>query len=258
LTRAWIGLAAATLLGAATLSAQEKDPREVQPERPTVATHAGTVAPGYLEIEAGGEHDRFSPAVNSELAPIVLKFGVAKNAQLSVFGSEMHAGGQTGLGDLAVGVKWRLLDDAPIVGDFAILPAIKFPTGASDRGFGTGTTDASLLLISSHTFGDISMDLNAGITRRSGDGTAAPRTASVWTASFGGPFTEAIGWTAELYGYPATSGPAGASSIAALLGGPTARIRKYLAVDAGVIIPLAGAQPHAVYAGGVYNVGRLW
>ena len=29
------------------------DPRQVQPERPTVATHAGTVAPGYLEIETG-------------------------------------------------------------------------------------------------------------------------------------------------------------------------------------------------------------
>ena len=33
------------------------DPRAVQPERPSVATHAGTVAPGYVEIESGIERD---------------------------------------------------------------------------------------------------------------------------------------------------------------------------------------------------------
>ena len=42
----------------------------------------------------------------------------------------------------------------------------------------------------------------------SGDGTLAPRNASVWTASFGGPARGRSGWVAELYGYPATSGPA--------------------------------------------------
>jgi hypothetical protein len=28
--------------------------------------------------------------------------------------------------------------------------------------------------------------------------------------------------------------------------------------DAGVIIPVTGPQPHALYAGAVYNVGRIW
>ena len=43
----------ATVLHAQTDSAA--NPRAVQPERPTVATHAGTVAPGYMELEEGGE-----------------------------------------------------------------------------------------------------------------------------------------------------------------------------------------------------------
>ena len=41
------------------------------------------------------------------------------------------------------------------------------------------------------------------------------------------------------------------------MAGPTWLIAPYLAVDAGVIIPLAGPQPRALYAGLVWNAGRL-
>lgn len=32
-------------------------------------------------------------------------------------------------------------------------------------------------------------------------------------------------------------------------------MRKWLVLDAGVIVPVAGPQPHAVYMGATYNVG---
>jgi hypothetical protein len=102
------------------------------------------------------------------------------------------------------------------------------------------------------------MDLNVGYTRRSGDGLAAPRSATVWTASFGGPAIGSIGWVAELYGFPATSGPAGQDAIVAVLVGPTLGLRSWLTIDGGVIVPVTGPQPHAVYFGGVWNVGRAW
>jgi hypothetical protein len=242
----------------ARLGAQDaKDPHAVQPERPTVATHAGTVAPGWLEVESGVERDRFSPNTTATTAPTVFKLGLAENMQLGVFGSVVHNDASTGLGDLAVGLKWRVVDDAPIVGDFAVLPSVKFPTGSASNGTGTGTTDGSILLISSHDLGPVSMDLNVGYTRRGGDGSSAPKNATVWTVSFGGPLAGGLGWTAECYGYPSTSGPAGQASIVALLGGPTFLVQKWLAVDAGVILPLTGPQPHALYAGLVYNVGRM-
>ncbi len=95
----------------------------------------------------------------------------------------------------------------PLLGDFAVLPAVKFPTGDATKGTGTGTTDASFLLISSHSFGPVSMDINAGYTRRSGDGSNAPKNATLWTVSFGGPAAGQLGWTAECYGYPGTGGP---------------------------------------------------
>lgn len=230
------------------------DPRTVQPERPTVATHAYTVAPGYLEIETGIERDE-GPALS---VPTEFKIGLASHVQLSLQTPVLRPSSVgAGVGDFAAGVKWRLLDDAPVLGRFALLPAIKFPTGASTRGRGTGTTDASLLLISSHDLGPVTMDLNAGYTWRSGNGASAPRRASLWTASFGGPIYEQLGWTAECFGYPATHGPAGQPNIVALLAGPTLLARNSLAFDTGVIWPITGPQPRALYAGLVYNVGHL-
>jgi hypothetical protein len=233
--------------------------RAVQPERPTVATHAGTVSPGYIELEEGGEWDTWSGSERSFFAPTNLKVGIASHAQLNTLVNIIHdprlPGKSLTVGDITVGVKYRILDDHPILGDFAILPAVKFPTASGD--VGTGTTDLSLLFISSHRFGQVAMDLNAGATHRSGDGTRTPTTATIWTASFGFPIAGPVGATAEIYGFPGTSGLAGSKPTAALLLGPTFLARDWLALDAGFITPLAGPQPHAIYAGFVWNFGRL-
>ncbi len=236
------------------------DPHAAQPERPTVATHAGTVAPGWLEIEAGIEVDQFDHASRGGVAPVLLKVGLAPRLQLGVQGAIVRppGGDSTGFGGLSVGVKWRLAESAPLVGDVSILPSFKTPSGSADSGAGSGTTDVSLLLISSHSIGPVAMDLNLGYTRRSGDGTLAPRTASVWTVSFGGRAHRALGWVGEIYGYPVTSGPAGAASIIAFLSGPSLQVRPWLVLDGGVVVPIAGPQPRAFYVGVVDNVGRLW
>jgi hypothetical protein len=259
-------VAVVCLIGPHTLVAQQTPTpladsigqRRVQPERPTVATHAGTVAPGFLEIESGVQRDRVT-AATAFSTPTVFKIGLGSHVQLGIFSSLIRPpSGSAALGDVAAGVKWRLADDAPVLGDFALLPTIKFPTGSSSRGTGTGTTDVALYAISSRQFGDVAMDLNVGYTHRSGDGTVAPKSATLWTVSFGGPFTDPFGWTVECFGYPATSGPAGQPSVVALLAGPTVLVREWLSLDAGLIVPISGPQPHALYAGVVYNVGRLW
>lgn len=266
--RSWMKTVAAcvwitTMLVAATASAQTAvapatpDKHTAQPERPTVATHAGTVAPGWLEIETGGEFDRFADTSRGASVPTLFKIGLAPRLQLSLQTPLIRPAGthSTGLGDASVGVKWRILEDAPVLGDFAVLPAIKFPSGSTTTGAGTGTTDVSLLLISSHQLGAVAMDLNVGVTRRGGDGRNVPRTASVWTVSFGGPAVGSVGFAAEIYGYPATSGPAGADPIVAVLAGPTWSARDWLVFDAGVIVKITGDQPRAIYAGLTWNVG---
>jgi len=258
LLAAWV---ATRLLAAAALAAQEppRDLHAVQPERPTVAIHAYTVAPGWVEVEAGVELDRYAGGVPGTSAPVVVKVGLARGLQLDLDGAVVHppGGATTGLGDLAVGLKLRLLEHAPALGDLSLQASLKLPSAPTASGLGSGTTDVALLLISSHDLGPVSVDLNLGYTRRSGPGALAPLNASLWTASFGGPVTGRVGWVAEVYGYPGTSGPAGAAPIVAFLAGPTLLARAWLAFDAGLIVPLAGPQPRAVYAGGVVNLGHL-
>ncbi len=254
-------LALLALLPSRPAAAQEtaSDPHAVQPERPTVATHAFTVAPGWVEIEAGLEWDRYRNRADGIAGPVVIKIGLAQRLQLDLDGVLLRApgGGRAGFGDLALGLKWHVLHGTPLLSDFAVVASVKAPTAPTSNGLGTGTTDVTLVLVSSHELGPISMDLNFGYTRRSGSGARAPRVASLWTAAFGGPLIGALGWVAELYGYPGTAGPEGAAPIVALLGGPSLLVHPWLHLDAGIIVPIAGPQPGAVYAGGVWNVGRL-
>jgi hypothetical protein len=236
-----------------------RDPHSVQPERPTVATHAGTVTRGWVELEEGGEWDKAPDGTRSFFAPTNLKIGLASRAQLNVLVNliaDPAPGGSLAVGDVTFGVKYRIVDDAPIIGDFAILPAIKLPW-ASTILAGTGTVDFSLLLISSHQLGPVAMDLNIGQSWRGGDGTSVPKMASLWTASFGFPIEGSLGGVAEIFGYPRTTGPFGAKGSAALLVGPTYLARKWLALDSGIIVPIAGDQPHAIYLGFVWNIGCL-
>ena len=238
------------------------DPHAVMPERPTLATHAHTVAPGWVELEFGIERDRFADRSRIESAATTAKLGLTSRTQLGVTLNALRTpaapASGSGFGDLSLALKWRLLDGARWLGDFAVLPGIKLPTpGSGRRGTGTGTTDGSLLLISSHAFGPVSLDLNVGETWRSGDGSAAPTVASVWTAALGLPVADDVGWAAELYGLPGTAGIAGAPPVIAVLFGPTWTPRRFLELDVGAIVPITGPQPHALYAGGVWNVGRL-
>lgn len=237
----------------------KSDPHAVQPERPTVATHAGTVARGWIELEEGGEWDKLSDGHRFFQAPTNLKIGLASRAQLNflfnVIVDQALGDPSYATTDLTIGLKYRILDRNPILGAFALLPAIKLPT-ASLRS-GTGTTDYSLLLISSREIGPVAMDLNLGATRRTGDGTHAPRTAGIWTASFGFPLNGPLGAVVELFGYRHTTGPAGGKGTAALLIGPTFLLRQWLALDAGGIVPLTGPQPRALYTGFVWNFGCM-
>ncbi len=252
---AWVFVA---LPAAAVAQTAESNPHDAQPERPSVATHAWTVAPAWIEIEAGTEFDRYDDHAHGETAPLVAKIGLTRRTQLELQTPIVHSRGlHAAAGDLLVGVKWRAIERAPVVATLAVFPTIKFPTGSTASGAGTGTTDIGIVLISSREFGSVSLDVNAGFTHRMGDNDFAPHNSSVWAASFGGPAYGPLGWSAELFGYPPTSGPGGGDAVVAVLCGPTLKARGWLVFDAGVIVPVTGSQPNAIYAGAVYNIGHL-
>ena len=232
------------------------DPRAAQPERPTVATHAYAVSPGYAELETGWEWDNNQDATHGWSFPILIKIGLARRLQLGLQTTLLRpAGVSFGLGDAAIVGKIGISEGTPLLGDVAVLGGLKLPVAAKPRG--TGTTDGTLLLISSHQFGAVGLDVNFGYTRRSGDGTEAPRNATLATAAFGWPIAGALGFTIEGYTYPRTSGPAGAPTTVALLGGPTYRVSQICVLDFGGIVRLRGSQPNALYGGITYNLGRI-
>jgi hypothetical protein len=238
------------------------DPRVALPERPTVAAHAHTIAAGYVELETGVQ--RFHPeAGETEYdTPTLLKVGLTSHLQFDLY-EGITALSQTahqavGIGDLSTGVKWRVLDEAPVVGDFAVQSTVKFPTGSASEGTGTGTTDLNLVLISSNQIGGAALDVNVGFTARSGDGSVVPTRATLWTVSWGLPVHGRVGWAAEIFGYPGTRGPSGDRPIVAILTGPTFAVRKNFVIDAGVIVALQGPQATIGYAGLTWNIGRLW
>jgi hypothetical protein len=248
----FLAIATSLTVAAPQLHAQDtRNPHDAQPERPTVATHAGTVAPGWFEIETGVERDHVAPGISSLATPTLLKFGVAPRVQFDVTLTTVQPSSSqsTGVGDGGIGLKWRLAEGLPVLGDFAIQPSVKFPTGSVNRGTGTGTTDGSLLLISSHVIGPVALDVNTGMTRR-GDGTNA----GLWTVSTGTTINGPFAWAAELFGSPGLSG---ARPSAGFLTGPTYAVHAWFVVDAGVILNVAGSQSPAAYAGLTWNVGRF-
>ncbi len=247
----------ACLCSAATMHAQEEtDPRAVQPERPTVATHAHTVAPGYFELESGVEGDRVSKGTRTWFAPNVLKVGLTSHTQLNVSSAAFAngAGQSSGIGDVSIGLKWRLLDNSPILGDFALLPAVKFANGSPSSGTGSGTRDLGLTAIASYDIRGVAMDLNATYTRVGSTTSTPVSSAALWTASFGFPVAGQLSWVAELFGFPTIDG-SGSPSSAAFLTGPTVLLSPAFNLDLGIITPIRGELRNALYAGLVWNMG---
>lgn len=247
---------------AAPVRAQEStNPREAMPERPTVATHAYTVAAGIVELETGVQWQRPRPDIGLLSSPTLFKIGLGRRLQLDIAPGwawiEQDVKGQVWLSDLVVGLKWQLAEHLPVLADFSVQPTLKIPTGSLRRGTGTGTTDVNVLVISSRKVGPVSLDLNAGYTRRSGDGWNAPKNSTVWTVSTGTPIVGDLQWDAEIFGYPGTSGPSGYAPIVALLTGPAFEVHPSVVLDAGLILNITGFGGTAVYAGVTWNMGRL-
>jgi hypothetical protein len=210
----------------------------------------------------GGEHDRYSNGETALSFPADIKVGAGSHAQINLLVSGLRGtqanSSARGIGDIMLGLKYRLLDDAPILSDFAILPSVKFPSASASRGLGSGTTDVGFLLISSRSVGPAAVDINVGATRHFGGESGTPTLSTLWTVSAGFPVSGPIGLAAEVYGYPGTSGAGGSKGVVALLAGPTWQPEKWLAMDAGLIEPLTGPQPRAFYGGFVWNLGKIW
>jgi hypothetical protein len=239
-------LVVAFVFSAGATAAQS--PRDANPERPTYATHAYAVAPGYAELEQGVSARGIHSLGDATSWDVNLKFGLSAWAQFALFGPLYLRGpGGAGVGDLGAALKVR--GDLFRHTALALVSSVTAPTGSVARGLGAGRSVGSLTgVVSADLSGGIHLDINAG---PQGIGAGAPQ----WFTSLSGAYGRgAAGITLEAFNF--TAGAAG-PRFAGLLGALTLRIAPWAVADAGGVLHAAPGSPNQVLVGITTNLGQV-
>src|SRR6266704_2881602 len=139
-----------------------QSPRAANPERPTFATHAYVVAPGYVELEQGVRVQGAGDLSDATAWDYNLKIGLARRVQLAFFGTAfMRTAAGVGPGDL--GTTLKLSTGVSTRTTVALAASVTFPTGDASAGRGAGGTQGAVLAVASvDTPWRIHLDLNLG------------------------------------------------------------------------------------------------
>jgi hypothetical protein len=143
--------------------------------RPLAIDDADPVDVRQFEFEGGVAYSDDSDCKHWDF-PFGLTYGLVPGVEVGAgFGgqfekrNEVLEDGRTddcsesGLGDLAIGVKWQFLKECPLGARHAIVPVVKFPTADDDKELGSGETDYDLTWIASRSLGDkAGAHVNAG------------------------------------------------------------------------------------------------
>jgi hypothetical protein len=244
---AWLGAAAALATAAAAPTAAQS-PRAANPERPTFATHAYAVAPGYVELEAGLAARGTASLRDQTSWDVNLKIGMARHVQLGLFGPlYARAATGSGMGDLGAAVKVRT--DLSSRAAVALVPSVTVPTGSEARGLGAGRALGGLVGVVSADLPGLHVDINAG---PQGIGAGAPQ----WFVSLSASRAFGLaGITGELFHF--TTGGVG-PRLAGVLGAVTIRLAEWAVIDAGGAAGATTTTPDQLFVGLTTNLGRLF
>ena len=228
-------------------AAQSAAPRAANPERPTVATHAYAVAPGFAELEQGVAIRGVRSIDEATSWDLNLKVGLAPGWQLGVSGTAYgRTPDGTGVGDLGLALKWRR--DLSRTVAVAVVPGVTVPTGSAGLSAGR-TLGAAVGVLSVDFSTSWHADVNLGPT---GIGVGAPQ----WFGSAGSTWSRGQGaLTVELFGFTAGGvGPVQSGALVALLITPA----EWVVVDAGGVWGMAVETPDQVFLGLTTNLGRIF
>ncbi|HEX9394542.1 MAG TPA: hypothetical protein VF923_07825 [Gemmatimonadales bacterium] len=232
-----------------TAPARAQSPRVANPERPTVATHAYPVAPGYLELEQGVRAQGSTSGRDFTSWEFNLKLGLAPSVQIAAFGTGFVRGpAGSGPGDMGVALKLCRALGRQAAG--AVVTAVTLPTGDHARGLGAGRPLGSVIGVASVELpGGVHLDANAGPTAI---GAGAPQ--GLATASFSRSLQQ---WTVSAELFEITAGGAGPRQAGAL-GALSWRAMAEVVIDAGGIAGLGAGSPNHLFAGVTTNFGRVF
>jgi len=237
----------ATVGAALAAPCAAQSPRTADPERPTVATHAYAVAPGYVELEQGVRViDPGGPPVTSW--EFNLKLGVTPSLQVAFFGTALTRSPAGTGGD--VGFAFKVRRDLSPRAAVALVPQLTLPTGRAALGYGAGRALGGLVgVLSADLPGHLHLDVNAGVL---GLGAGVPQ--GLGTVS-GGVAAGRFGVQSEVYRIG--PGGAGAGQSGWLLAGTVAPA-PWLVLDLGHVVALSSGGGAQWVAGGTVNLGRMF
>lgn len=247
----------ACLLAAAGATAAEDEP-STTPYRPSVSTPAALSAPGWLEVEAGWQHDHGGGDRRDSL-PVTLKLAFDEDWGVRL-GNEpwvrlrSDGGRKSGFGDTGLVVKRRFgIDDDQA---FGLEAGVVMPSAKRDLGFGSGKADYAVNAIYSADFGERwHTDLNVVATRLGQADAGASRTQWLFAAAVSRQLDDRWGIVGEFSG----TSQRGAEDPRQLLLAASCNLSKRLTLDAGAARSLRrGDGAWSAFAGFTWLATRLF
>lgn len=199
---------ALTVVGPGAAAAQDAPPMVT--DRPDQTESAVVVAPGFVQIEAGGLHEVGSGGTDrvTGLGAVLGRIGVIRPIELRIgfLGwrrvSGDGTGSTSGFGDFTAGLKVGLHEGSGLVPSAAVLATLRVPVG--DRQFRAGGVDPEIRAALAHDLGgDFSLGYNVGaawVTESDAQGTEDTRAIGLYTVSLAHPIAGGVGAFVEGFG----------------------------------------------------------
>ena len=227
------------------------------PYRPSVSTPAALSAPGWLEVEAGLQHQHDGAAARRDSLPVTLKLAFTADWGVRV-GSDGWVRARDGnerdrgYGDTAVVVKRRFAVDEHQA--FGLEAGVVVPTARRGLGSGSGKADYGVNAIYSADFGGWHTDLNATATRLGAVDAGLGRLQWAGAAALSRSF-DAWGIVGEISG----ARRSGEASSRQALGALSYSVSKRLVIDAGMARSLRSGPPQwSAFTGFTWLAARLF
>ena len=250
--------AVAAVLSPARAAAGGDDEPAATPYRPSVSTPAALSAPGWLEIEAGLQHDRESAVARRDSAPLTFKlaftpdWGVRVGVDAWVRARD-DTGRTSGVGDTSVVVKRRFAIDDDSA--FGVEAGVAVPTARSGLGSGSGKPDWSVTGIYSADFGPWHSDVNVVATRVGAPEAGTARTEVLLAAGLSRALGERWSVGAELSG----THRSGVDDTRQLLLAASYNVSRRLVLDVGAARSLRSGTPvWSAFTGFTWLAARLF
>jgi hypothetical protein len=203
-----------------------------------------------LETEWGIDGASLQQDING-----LLKFGVMKDLELRVANDPFLAdSGTHGVGDTAVGFKYRFKLESGLKPSLAFMYMAKIPTAGDP--LGSGEVDHSFTFLASNDFGKHHFDFNSVVNllgRPQGGFDHDFQNELAWSHPVRGKWSV----TVELSG--ANSPNAFTRASAQFLASAIYTVRPRLVLDCGMAARITGDIPDATFiAGFTYSIGRFY